>query len=176
METGTLSVGDRVLVCPNRELAIAKSLAIDEAAQNNAFAGDQVTVTLSGVEMQNVSVGNILCDPQNPVPVAMKFQARIVVFNVKVPITKGFSVVLHHQSLVEPAIISKLISQLNKSNGELLKKHPRFLGNNTSAIVEIQVSRPIALELYSDCKELGRVMLRIGGVTIAAGLICKIIL
>lgn len=87
-----------------------------------------------------------------------------------------YSVVLHHQSLVEPAVVSKLISQLNKSTGEVQKKHPRFLSNNTSAIVEIQVTRPIALELYSECKELGRVMLRVGGVTIAAGLISNIIL
>lgn len=85
-------------------------------------------------------------------------------------------VVLHHQSLVEPATISKLISQLNKATGEVLKKHPRFLGNNTSAMIEIQVQRPLAIELYSECKELGRVMLRVGGVTIAAGLITKIIL
>ncbi|VEN33894.1 unnamed protein product [Callosobruchus maculatus] len=91
-------------------------------------------------------------------------------------LAESYSVVLHHQSLVEPVMVSKLISQLNKSTGEVLKKHPRFLGNNTSAIVEIQAQRPIALELYSDCKELGRVMLRVGGVTIAAGLIVKIIL
>lgn len=83
--------------------------------------------------------------------------------------------VLHHQSLVEPAIISKLISQLNKSTGEVVKKHPRFLTNNTSAMVEIQVGRPIALEPFSECKELGRVMLRVGGVTIAAGLITRVI-
>ncbi|KAG5898030.1 hypothetical protein JTB14_001742 [Gonioctena quinquepunctata] len=176
VETGTLSAGDRVLVCPSRESATVKSLSIDEMPHNVAFAGDQVTATLSGIEMQNVSVGNILCDAQHPVQVATKFQARIVVFNVTVPITRGFSVILHHQSLVEPVIVSKLISQLNKSTGEVLKKHPRFLGNNTSAIVEIQVSRPIALELYSECKELGRVMLRVGGVTIAAGLITQIIL
>ncbi|XP_028133822.2 protein HBS1 isoform X2 [Diabrotica virgifera virgifera] len=176
VETGTLSVGDKVLVCPNREAAVVKSLAIEEASKTVVFAGDQVTVALSGVEMQNVFIGNILCDPQSPVQVASKFLARIVVFNVTVPITKGFSVVLHHQSLVEPVIVSKLITQLNKSTGELVKKHPRFLGNNTSAIVEIQVSRPIALELYSECKELGRVMLRVGGVTIAAGLITQIIL
>lgn len=76
---------------------------------------------------------------------------------------------------MEPANISKLIAQLNKSTAEVVKKHPRFLTNNTSAMVEIQVSRPIAVELYSDCKELGRFMLRVGGVTIAAGLITKII-
>lgn len=77
------------MVCPNRESATVKSLSIEEASTTVGFAGDQVTVTLSGIEMQNVSVGNILCDPQKPVQVSSKFQARIVVFNVTVPITKG---------------------------------------------------------------------------------------
>lgn len=72
-------------------------------------------------------------------------------------------------------MISKLLSQLNKSTGEVQKKHPRFLSKNTSAIVEITVTKPISLELYSECKELGRVMLRVGGATIAAGLITRII-
>ncbi|KAF5288081.1 hypothetical protein FQR65_LT12131 [Abscondita terminalis] len=175
LETGNLCIGDRVLVCPSRESAIVKALAIEEVPQQTAFAGDQVSVTLSGIEMQNVSIGYILCDPQNPVQIASKFQARIVVFNVSVPITKGYSVVIHHQSLVEPAVITKLINQLHKSTGEILKKHPRCLSNNSSAMIEIQVSRPIALELYSECKELGRIMIRVAGVTIAAGLITKVI-
>lgn len=72
-------------------------------------------------------------------------------------------------------MICKLVAQLNKSTGEQIKKHPRFLVNNTSAIVQVQLSRAIGMELYSDCKELGRVMLRQSGVTIAAGLITKII-
>lgn len=176
VETGTLNVGDKVMVCPIREVAIVKMITTDEMPQQVVFAGDQPSITLAGVEMQHVTIGNILCDPHYPVPVSSKFQCRIVVFNVTIPITKGFPVVLHHQSLVEPATISKLISQLNKATGEVLKKHPRFLGNNTSAMIEIQVQRPLAIELYSECKELGRVMLRVGGVTIAAGLITKIIL
>lgn len=176
VETGSLNVGERVLICPSRELATVKALAIEEVSQQTVFAGDQVSVTLSGIEMQNVSIGYILCDPQSPVQIASKFQARLVVFNVTVPITRGFPVVVHHQSLVEPAAISKLISQLNKSTGEIIKKHPRCLGNNSSAMVEMQISRPIALEVYSDCKELGRIMIRVGGVTIAAGLITKVIL
>ncbi|XP_050316410.1 protein HBS1 isoform X2 [Anthonomus grandis grandis] len=176
VETGVVNIGDKVMVCPSRDQAVVKSLAIDESPKTIAFAGDQATITLSGIEIQNVSIGNILCDPNQPIPVASKFEARIVVFNVAIPITKGYSVVLHHQSLVEPAVISKLMLQLNKSTGEVQKKHPRFLGKNSSAIVEITVSKPIALEVYSECKELGRVMLRVGGVTIAAGLITRIIL
>lgn len=80
------------MICPSKEVSMVKSLFIDDLSQNVVFAGDQATVTLSGVEMQNVSIGNVLCDPQYPVQVATKFQARIVVFNMKVPMTKGFSV------------------------------------------------------------------------------------
>lgn len=92
IETGCLNVGDKVLVCPNKETAVVKAISIEELPCQVAFAGDQASVTLSGVEMQNVNVGNILCDPQYSVQVAWKFQARIIIFNVKVPITKGFPV------------------------------------------------------------------------------------
>lgn len=92
VETGTLNVGDKLLICPSKESAVVKALFIDEMSQQVVFAGDQASVTLSGVEMQNLSVGYILCDPTYPVPVSNKFEARLVVFNVTVPITKGYSV------------------------------------------------------------------------------------
>ncbi|XP_038209149.1 HBS1-like protein [Zerene cesonia] len=174
IETGILNKGDKVLVCPSKETAEVRSLAINELTTNASFAGDQVAVTLSGVEMQNVSIGYILSDPVNQVPVTSRFEARLVVFNVKVPITKGYPVLLHHQSLVESAHISKLKALLNKSTGELMKKKPRCLGNNSVALVEIEVCRPICMERYKDVKELGRVMLRVAGVTIAAGLVTEI--
>lgn len=175
IENGLINKGDKVLVCPTKEMAEVKSLSINDLVSNVAFAGDQVSVTLSGVEMQNVAVGYILSDPIQQVPVTSRFEARLVVFNVKVPITKGFPVLIHHQSLVESGNIVKLKALLNKSTGEVLKKKPRCLGNNSVAVVDIEVSKPICIERYKDVKELGRVMLRVAGVTIAAGLVTDII-
>ncbi|CAH0722858.1 unnamed protein product, partial [Brenthis ino] len=175
IENGVINKGDKVLVCPTKEIAEVRSLSINDLVSNVAFAGDQVSVTLSGVEMQNVSTGYILSDPIQQVPVTSRFEARLVVFNVKVPITKGFPVLIHHQSLVESGNIVKLKALLNKSTGEILKKKPRCLGNNSVAVVEIEVCRPICIEKYKDVKELGRVMLRVAGVTIAAGLVTDII-
>lgn len=40
METGLVNVGDKVLICPNKELAIAKSIVIDDNPKVVAFAGD----------------------------------------------------------------------------------------------------------------------------------------
>ena len=116
----------------------------------------------------------MLCNPQNPVPVSSCFQAHIVIFAIKVPITNGMPVVLHQQSLVEPVTISKLIAQLNRSTGDVIKKKPRCLLKNTSAIIEITTQRPICVELHKNVKQLGRIMLRVDGTTIAAGLITKI--
>lgn len=140
----------------------------------NAFAGDQLVLTLTGIDQQIIAVGDVLCDLRNPVRTTTRFQAHIVIFSVKMPITRGLPVVMHQQSLVEPAVIKKLIAQLHKSSGEIIKNKPRCLPKNSSAIVEIQTQRPICMELYRDVKQLGRVMLRVGGSTIAAGLVTKV--
>ncbi|KAH8345854.1 hypothetical protein KR067_007765 [Drosophila pandora] len=174
VETGVLCLNDRVLVGASREQAQVKSITMDEFPQTSVFAGDQVSVTLAGVDINNVTVGCIICDPQTPIPVTLRFQARIIVFNVKVPITMGFPVLLHHQSLIEPAVVCKLAALIHKSTGEVVKKKPRVLGNNSCALVELETTRPICIERYADFKELGRIMLRVAGVTIAAGMVTKI--
>lgn len=175
IETGVLCTSDKILVCPLKEQAIAKTITIDDVNRSSVFAGDHVVVTLSGVDVNNLSIGCILCDISNPIPMTQRIQVRIVVFNIKIPITVGAPVLLHHQSLIEPATIVKLKAQLHKGTGEVIKKNPRCLGNNSCALVEIETTKIICIERYADCKELGRVMLRVGGVTVAAGLVTKIL-
>lgn len=69
----------------------------------------------------------------------------------------------------------KLWSQLKKGSGEVLKKHPRCLTKNTSAIIDVEVSRPICIETFKDNRELGRVMLRYSGDTIAVGIVLELV-
>lgn len=175
IESGVLCQNDKVLICPAKETATVKTILMDEIPTNTVFAGDQVTLTLAGIDVANLAVGGIVSEIARPVPMTMKFRARIVVFNVATPITLGYPVVLHHQSLIEPATIVKLKAQLHKGTGEVIKKNPRVLGNNSCALVEIGTTRPICMEKYADFKELGRVMLRVGGITIAAGLVTDIL-
>lgn len=175
IETGVICVNEKILIGPSREQAQVKTILIDDMSKQTAFAGDQVSLILSGVDMNTISIGTILCDIQNPIPIATRIEVRLLVFNIKVPITIGYPVLLHHQSLIEPASIVKLNAQLHKGNGEVIKRKPRCLGNNSCALVEIETTRPICVERYADFKELGRIMLRVNGVTIAAGLITKII-
>ena len=50
----------------------------------------------------------------------------------------------------------------------------RCLTKNSTAVVHLEVSRPVCIELYQDCRDLGRFMLRSGGTTIAAGVVTKV--
>jgi len=48
---------------------------------------------ITGIEMSTIAPGHVLCDPEAPVPVVSRFQARIVTFgNLVVPIIQGFKV------------------------------------------------------------------------------------
>ncbi|XP_037085357.1 HBS1-like protein isoform X2 [Pollicipes pollicipes] len=174
IDSGMMQLGDRVLVMPHGDTATVKGLAIDEMPVQSAFAGDHVTVTLSSVDAQSQTVGVVLCDPARPVRVATSVQARIVIFSIDLPITKGYQVVVHYQSLSEPATVSRLLCQLHRSSGEVLKRRPRCLPGNTSADVVITFQRPVCVELYKDFREYGRLMLRVAGHTVAAGLVTEV--
>ncbi|RIB04352.1 P-loop containing nucleoside triphosphate hydrolase protein [Gigaspora rosea] len=175
IESGTIQTGEEIAVIPGGERGVVKALTINEESSKWAAAGDSVMLTLTELDILQLKIGSILCPPSQPVPITSHFLARIVVFDVKIPITRGFPVILHRQSLNEPANIIKLVDIINKNTGEIVKKNPRHLPKSTTATVEIKLSnRPIPLETFKDNKELGRIMLRKGGETVAAGVVVDV--
>ncbi|CAK6962222.1 HBS1-like protein isoform X1 [Scomber scombrus] len=174
IEAGYIQTGERILAMPPNETCTVKGITLHDEALDWAAAGDHVSLTVTGMDIIKINVGCVFCDPKEPIRACTRFRARILLFNIEVPITQGFPVLLHYQTVSEPATIRKLISVLHKSSGEVLKKKPKCLGKGMNAIVEIQTQRPVSLELYKDYKELGRFMLRYVGSTIAAGVVTEI--
>ncbi|XP_061234122.1 HBS1-like protein isoform X3 [Neopsephotus bourkii] len=174
IEAGYIQVGERLLAMPPNETCTAKGITLHDEPVDWAAAGDHITLTLTGMDIIKINVGCVYCDPKEPIKVCTRFRARVLIFNIEVPITKGFPVLLHYQTVSEPATIRRLLSVLHKSTGEVTKSKPKFLSKGQNALIELQTQRPVALELYKDFKELGRFMLRYGGSTIAAGVVTEI--
>ena len=130
---------------------------------------------MQGVDPTHLFIGNVVCDPDYPVPCATIIQARIIIFNILTPILPGTPIVFHFKSIQEQGKILGLIEELDRVTGELKRRNPRLLTKNSSGVVEIALHRQICCELYSDVKELGRFMLRQSGLTMAAGIITKIV-
>uniref|UniRef100_A0A8D3BRZ0 HBS1-like protein n=1 Tax=Scophthalmus maximus TaxID=52904 RepID=A0A8D3BRZ0_SCOMX len=174
IEAGYIQTGDRIQAMPPNETCTVKGITLHDEALDWAAAGDHVSLTVTGIDIIKINVGCVFCDPKVPIQACTRFRARILLFNIEVPITQGFPVLLHYQTVSEPATIRKLISILHKSSGEVLKKKPKCLSKGMNAIVEVQTQRPVSLELYKDYKELGRFMLRYVGSTIAAGVVTEV--
>ncbi|XP_041483669.1 uncharacterized protein LOC121430469 isoform X1 [Lytechinus variegatus] len=173
IETGSLQIGEKIMVMPAGENGLIKVITVHDEDTRWACAGDHTTIVVTGVDMMNITIGSVICSHHDPIRATTRFQARVVIFNIEVPLTKGFPVLVHYQSVSEPAVIKKLVSVLHKSTGEVVQKKPKCLTKQMNAIIEIETSRPVCLELYKDYKELGRFMLRYGGSTIAAGVVTE---
>lgn len=70
----------------------AAGISINDFPAVSSFAGDQVILTVSGPDPSAISVGSVLCDPTEPIRVTSRIEARIVIFNIDIPITKGYPV------------------------------------------------------------------------------------
>ena len=57
-----------------------------------AAAGQTVTIYMTAVDPIHLNVGSILCPPTSIVPLATTFTAKIIVFDITMPITAGTSV------------------------------------------------------------------------------------
>ncbi|XP_064412141.1 HBS1-like protein isoform X3 [Latimeria chalumnae] len=174
VEAGYVQTGERILAMPPNETCTVKGITLHDEAVDWAAAGDHVILTVTGMDIIKINVGCVFCDPREPIKACTRFRARVLIFNIEVPVTQGFPVLLHYQTVSEPATIRRLVSVLHKSTGEVLKKKPKCLTKGQNAVIEIQTQRPVALELYKHFKELGRFMLRYAGSTIAAGVVTEI--
>ncbi|PVU87273.1 hypothetical protein BB561_006402 [Smittium simulii] len=171
---GCFQVGDTVMVVPGGETAIVKSINVDYNSEDYAIAGDNIIAMLSGVDILHYNVGSVICFPNKPITTVSRFIAQIAVFDTPIPITKGYSVFLHILSTNEPAVISRLLELVDKNTGEILKKSPRHLTKGSMALVEITIDKPVVIDLFKNCKDLGRVTLRKNGISIAAGIVTAV--
>ena len=130
-------------VLPGDETAYVKSVLIESSTRSYlltfngvaietedeslvwAASGSNVTLYLTNIDPINLNIGSVLCLPHEPIPLAASFSARIIVFDVQIPITTGTTVELFHHSRDVPATISKLVATLDRGTGKVLKEHPR---------------------------------------------------
>lgn len=175
VDSGFIIVGTPVVIMPGGTTALVKSMTtVDDKSVDYSVAGEQCILVLGGTDQSKIHNGNVVCEPHSRVRTTLKFKARVLVFNIDIPITKGFPIDLHYQTVNEPAVVSRLISTHSKSNGQVIKSKPRCLTKNQVALIEIKCERAICLELFKDSKSLGRITCRYGGNTIAAGMVIEI--
>jgi len=68
------------------------AIEVDEENVTWTVAGCNATLYLTAIDPVQLQIGNVLCSITDLVPLATSFTARIIVFDISVPITAGSSV------------------------------------------------------------------------------------
>lgn len=137
---------------------------------NGSFANGGNNGSL--VCIDDIRHGDILCDPEKPVSSTRVFTLKITVFDTPKPILRGVRMVMHSCGSPTEIRFTKLISILEK--GQVTKKKPMSIKSGQTAVVQVELLDPgktIPLELFADNKDLGRVIFRREGSTVAVGIV-----
>lgn len=181
--SGTIMGKDQLRLCPTTEVATVKSIEVGQKARRGAddvavAAADILPVSVGLVDVPDtlvISPGDVLCDPEVPVPVASRFRGLVTTIAAPVPLVQGLPVEIHLSGMCEAATISKLVELKTGAKESEKKKRPRRLRKGDLAVIEVTVSRPVCIELASNVKFLGRFALRCHGRTVAAGLVTELL-
>jgi len=73
------------------------------------------------------------------------------------------------------ATLRKIICGLDKHN-QRTDGRPRFLPAGSGAVIQLELERPMSVELHAQCRSMGRLVLREAGQTLAAGAVTAILL
>ncbi|OLY79789.1 Eukaryotic peptide chain release factor GTP-binding subunit [Smittium mucronatum] len=175
IEAGFLKVGSKLIIMPEKRLCeVAAIYGENELEMESAIAGDNIRVRLRGVEEEDISEGNVLCETKQPCKGTTTFDAQLVIVDAKNIITSGYEAVLHIHACIEEVVLSELLHLMDKK-GRKSRKPPQFVKKGQSCIARFTTSQPICVEKFVDYPQLGRFTLRDEGKTIAIGKVIKVL-
>lgn len=161
IDSGTIQVGDALLVQPSGESAYIKSIMLDTEAKDWAVAGQNVSVALTNIDPIHIKIGDIICHTTNPIDIGDTFTMKAMAFEHLMPMP----VDLHRGRLHAAGQIQSIAAMLDKATGEVIKKKPKVVQPGGVARILIKLEAKVPLEPGQ------RVVIRSGGETIAAGLL-----
>ena len=161
IDAGSLQTGDALLIQPSGEKAYVKSLELDSEPVDWGVAGQNVVIHLSNIDPIHVRVGDIVCDPKQPIACVDTFTVKALAFDIIMPM----QVDVHRGRLHAAGQIAEIPALLDKVKGTVLKKKPKIVKPGSVARIVVRMNNKVPLEVGQ------RVVLRSGGETVAAGLL-----
>lgn len=164
--SGTIKVGDEVIVASSRKTALVKEIVTFDKSISSASKGAAVTLTLD--KELDASRGDVLVTKDDVLITSHHFSATLFWMGQSAGL-KGRSFELRLNSQMAHATLTKLSTRLNLE--KLTDEACPEIRTNDIVEVEISTHRPLYLTSYNDCREFGSFILidKMTNETLAAG-------
>ena len=166
--SGTVRPGDKITVLPSGRSAEVARIVTFDGDLNEAIAPQSVTLVLD--REIDISRGDLIVATQAQATVAKRLQAALVWMDAR-PLQRNRRYLLKHTSQTVPAFVSSIEHRTNI--GTLAHEAAETLEMNGIGVVNIDLLRPIALDLYGENRSTGAFILidAESNSTVAAGMI-----
>jgi len=172
VETGIIKPGMTVNFCPAQLQAEVKSVEMHHEQLESAEPGDNVGFNIKNISVKDIKRGMVAGDVKNDPPLpTYNFEAQVIVLDHPNRIMPGYTPVLDCHTSHIACRFHKLLSVINKRNGETLEEDPKFIKSGQAAMVEMIPSKPMCVEAFSKYAPLGRFAVRDMRKTVAVGVI-----
>lgn len=175
VESGSVSVGDRVIALPSGETATVKAVFVTDSSVQTASAGQPVTIQLD--REVDISRGCVI-QRGAAIQSAQAFNATLLWMDESELVPGGDYWVKIGARLL-PALVTQIQSKVDINTGELLTDaHVRSsVRKNEIALCSISLSEPAVIAPFRSHKTLGELILidRVTHATAACGVIESII-
>ncbi|KAG7109632.1 HBS1-like protein like [Verticillium longisporum] len=161
IESGTVQTGESIVVQPSGEPASIRSIEVDTEIQDWAVAGQNVSLGVYGIDPIHIRVGDIISSKAEPIETSDLLTMKVLAFEHLMPMP----VDVHRGRLHAAGRIQSIPAVLNKTTGATEKKNPKVVAPAKVARVVVKLESKVPLEAGQ------RVVLRMGGETVAAGLL-----
>jgi elongation factor 1 alpha-like protein len=161
IDTGTIQIGEAVIVQPSGEEAWVRSIMVDADLRDWAVAGENVSVFLTGIDVAHLRMGDIISAAASPIACSDTLKMKAMAFEHMMPMP----IDLHRGRLHSAGQIVEMEAVLDKATGEVVRRKPKVIRPGEVARVTVRLRERIPLEAGQ------RVVIRSGGETVAAGLV-----
>ncbi|MBI3034436.1 translation elongation factor EF-1 subunit alpha [Candidatus Woesearchaeota archaeon] len=179
VETGTMKVGDKVIIVPGREgkgvVGEIKSIEMHHEQMPLAEPGDNIGFNVRGIAKQDITRGDVIGHTDNVPTVATEFTAQIAILNHPTVVTVGYTPVFHIHTAQVACQITAIPKKINPTTGEVLQENPDFLKNGDIAVVTVKPTSPLVIERQKDIPQMARFAVRDSGTTVAAGMCIELV-
>eukprot|EP00835_Amoeboradix_gromovi_P005951 NODE_622_length_5917_cov_0.361464.p2 type:complete len:503 gc:universal NODE_622_length_5917_cov_0.361464:3966-2458(-) len=93
--SGVVKKNDLLLLMPIEKQITVQSIEDESGEIQRAKVGDNIRIKVKGVEEEDVFVGFIACSVDRPIHAVNKFEAQLVILELKNIITSGYTAVMH---------------------------------------------------------------------------------
>jgi len=179
VEQGTVAVGDKLCLMPNRTPVEVMNVWLDQDEVTYLVGGENARVKLKGVDDEDIQPGYVLSPRAGLACAAVRrFEAQLAIVELlehKSIFSAGYTAVLHVHAVAEECAIVKLTASIDKKTGARSKKAPMFVKTQAVVACVIECEQPVCIETFEASPQLGRFTLRDEGKTIGIGKCLKLL-